>query len=82
MDNYAFGRDEILLARPCEKTEHEAEAIGVKGLSEARYRDSPRLVFSWSTWKTEHHLGDSPGIEQEWSGGDGKTYERIVSGAT
>ena len=47
----------ILLARPCEKIEHEAEAICAKGQREARHRDSPRLVFAWSTVKTGHYPG-------------------------
>ncbi len=54
----------ILLARRREKIGHEAEAVGVKGSCKARHRDSPRLVFGWSTVKTGHHLGNDPELDK------------------
>ena len=47
----------ILLAGPCEKIEHEAEALSSKGYCEARCEDFPCLVFTWSTVKTGHYPG-------------------------
>ena len=47
----------ILLAGPCEKIEHEAEARGSMGYAEARCEVFPCLVFAWSTVKTGHYPG-------------------------
>jgi len=35
----------ILLARPCEKIEREAEAVRDQGRCEARHRDVPRIAL-------------------------------------
>lgn len=47
----------ISAARPCGRIEQEAEAFCDKGDVEARRKDFPCLLFTWSTVKTEHYPG-------------------------
>ena len=47
----------ISAARPCGRIEQEAEVFCAKGDVEARHRDFPCLLFTWSTVKTEHYPG-------------------------
>ena len=57
VDNFAFGRGGILLARPCGKIEREAEAVRSGAFLEARSEDRPRLPFARFSLKTGHYLG-------------------------
>ena len=47
----------ISAAWPCGRIEQEAEAFCDQGDVEARRRDFPCLLFTWSTVKTEHYPG-------------------------
>ena len=54
---FLFALPGISVAWPCGRIEQEAEAFRDEGEVEARHRDFPCLLFTWSTVKTEHYPG-------------------------